>query len=151
MTSVLALKWDDLPRSAGAKFVGPWFRVDEDRLPMFDRATYVDSNSVELAGTNFPDGLIEGFHLLALLDHLTNEVLHVDDPRWTGWNYGLDRVRFVSPVTVNDRIRVAGRIAEVIPRGEDQLVLLHCTIDVEGRSKPGMVAEWRVLWTVADS
>lgn len=150
MISQLALKWDDLPNSAGAEFVGPWFTVEEDRLSMFDRATYVDTNSVELTGTNFPDGLIEGFHLLALLDHLTNEVLHVDDPRWTGWNYGLDKVRFVSPVTVNDKIRVAGTIAEVSPRGDDQLLLLKCTIEVAGREKPGMVAEWRVLWSVDD-
>lgn len=150
MTTSVALKWEDLPNSAGAEFLGPWFSVEEDRLPMFDRATYVDANPVELTGTNFPDGLIEGFHLLALLDHLTNEVLHVDHPGWTGWNYGLDKVRFVSPVTVHDKIRVAGSIAEVTPRGEDSLVLLRCTIEVEGRDKPGMVAEWRVLWTVGD-
>lgn len=150
MTVQLAIKWEDLPTSAGAEFVGPWFSVEEDRLPMFDRATYVDANSVELTGANFPDGLIEGFHLLALLDHLTNEVLHVDDPRWTGWNYGLDKVRFVSPVTVHDRIRVRGTIDEVMPRGEDQLLLLGCAIEVEGREKPGMVAQWRVLWTVEE-
>lgn len=148
MTQSLALQWDELPTSAGAPFVGPWFTVDADRLPMFDRATYVDSNAVELTGSNFPDGLIEGFHLLALLDHLTNEVLHVDDPRWTGWNYGLDKVRFVSPVTIHDQIRVTGTIADVTARGDDQLVLLHCVIEVQGREKPGMTAQWRVLWTL---
>jgi acyl dehydratase len=151
MTVRAVATWDDIPSLVGREFESSWFTVDDDRLRLFDRATYVDENAVALTGAEYPDGLIEGFHLLALLDHLTNEVLQVDDPRWGGWNYGLDRVRFVSPVTTKDRIRVVGSVLEVTPRGDAQLVLIDCAIEVEGRDKPGMTARWRVLWTLDEA
>lgn len=148
MTTIVRLPWDELGASIGREFIGSWFSVADDRLALFDRATYVDENAVAFADTEYPFGLIEGFHLLSLLDHLTNEVLQIENPHWSGWNYGLDKVRFVSPVTTKDRIRVVGSIKEVTSRSSGQLVLIDCAIEVEGRDKPGMTAQWRVLWTI---
>jgi hypothetical protein len=132
----------------GQPFRSEWFQVDPDRLPIFDQATYVDDNPNPVDSDLYPEDLIEGFHLLGLLDHLINPVVFIDDPAWSGWNYGFDRVRFVSTVTARERIRVSGHVGQVKPRDKGRYeVLLNCTIEVEGREKPAMVAEWRVVWT----
>jgi acyl dehydratase len=143
----VSVPWIEVPSLAGQEFVGEWLSVGADRLHHFDIASYTDENANTMDPNFYPGGLIEGFHLLALLDHLVNAVLFVEDPLWAGWNYGLDRVRFVSPITTEDALRVRGEVITVEPRGNGFLVLIHCTLDVQGRDKPGVTAEWRVLWT----
>ena len=139
--------WDDLRALEGKTFTGEWFTVDADRLDQFDHATHTDENPDLPEGADYPDGLVEGFYLLALLDHLvTTAMAAVDGPEVYGWNYGFDKVRFTSPVLAGQPIRVHGRIAEVTPRAEGCLALLDVRIEVEGREKPACVAAWRVLW-----
>ncbi|MEU9345279.1 hypothetical protein AB0D74_29165 [Streptomyces sp. NPDC048278] len=145
---MVSVSWGDAPSIVGREFIGSWFSASAERNSAFDEVTYVVDNEHALDGGNFPAGLMEGFYVLALLDHLVNEVVHIDDPRWSGWNYGLDRVRFVSPLTVDDRFRVRGTVREVTPRKGGYLVCLECSYEVEGRARPAMVAEWRVLWTL---
>lgn len=147
---VVSAPWAGVPGLAGKPFVGSWFSVSPQRNSAFDDVTYINDNPHPLHGGNFPDGLLEGFYQVALLDHLVNEVLYVEDPRWSGWNYGLDRVRFVSPLSTTDRFRVRGTVREVSGRGDGYVVTSDCTYDVEGRDKPSMVATWRVLWTLED-
>lgn len=142
--------WARVEDLAGRDFLGSWFSPTPQRNSAFDDVTYVNENPHPLQGGNFPDGLLEGFYQVALLDHLVNEVLFVDDARWSGWNYGLDRVRFTSPLSTKNRFRVRGTVAEVTPRGDGYVVVVDCTYDVEGRDKPSMVATWRVLWTLED-
>jgi hypothetical protein len=144
---LVSAAWDDVPGLKGQHFRGSWFSASPERNTAFDTVTYVADNGHELAGGGYPDGLMEGFYVIALLDHLVNEVLFADDPGWSGWNYGLDRVRFVSPLTTHDRFRVRGTVADVITRDDGYLMVLDCTYVVEGRDKPAMVATWRVLWT----
>lgn len=124
-----------------------YLQVDQAHLDGFDFATYVSENVHELDAALYQPGLIEGFQLLALFDHLANAALYVDDRSWAGWNYGFDHVRFVSEVTTSDRIRLSGTVSAVEPRGSRYLVTLDCTLEVEGREKPGVVATWKVMWT----
>ena len=55
-------------------------------------------------------------------------------------NYGLDKVRFVSPVPVGSKIRMNAVIAEVTEvRGGYQFAVDQ-TIEIEGGTKPAVVA-----------
>lgn len=134
----------DLPALKGRRLVGDWFAVDADRVPLFEHATYVDQNLHVMDG--YPDQLVEGFHLVALLDHLLNRMLRVGDDATFGWNYGLDRVRFVSPVLAGERMRAHVHVTEVRPRGEGFLTRFDVDVEVEGRERPGFVAEQWVYW-----
>lgn len=145
---VASAEWDAIDTLIGREFVSEWLTVSDERVTQFEESSYVDTNPNAVNVDLYPDGLIEGFHLLALLDYLTNQVSFVEDPAWSGWNYGLDKVRFVSVVTTSDRIRVRGTIDSITPRGDNALVLYNSVIEVEGRQKPGVTAEWRVLWTL---
>lgn len=145
----LTASWDNVSALAGTEFTGDWFAVDADRLPLFDHATYTDENINQVEESGYPENLVEGFHLLSLLDHLVNRAVHVSGPGVFGWNYGFDKVRFTSPVTAGEPIRVRGRVTEVAARGAGYLVRFDVRIEVEGRDKPAMIADWRVLWETA--
>ena len=131
----------DLRALEGRELVGDWLQVDPEREGQFFRGAYLDLTYGEGLGPEYPEGLVEGFHLLALLDYLSAAILG----RFHGFNYGLDRVRFVSPVTVHDRVRLRLHVDTVAPRGEGFLVTYDCTLEVEGRDRPGLVARWLVL------
>jgi len=138
-----------LPELIGSTVVTPWFIVDEDRASMFERGTYLDSYPQpyeEEDGEAYGEGLVEGFHLLGLIDYLLNHVIHCDE-RVVPWNYGLDRVRFVSPVHLSDRFRLRGTLTGAeIRRGQGVLVALDLECEVEGRDRPGFVATQHALW-----
>ena len=141
-----SVAFEALPSLVGQTFVGDWFAVDADRLEAFDTATYLDASAHPLDASLYPDGMVEGFHLLALLDHMMNGILYLEGPSAFGWNYGFDRVRFVSPIHVGERMRLTGTIGEVRPREDGFLVRQDCVVEVENRDRPGFVADWWVYW-----
>ena len=85
----LEVSFDELPGLCGRAFMGPWFSVDPARLALFDHVIYTDENPHPLAASDYPDEMVEGFHLVGLLDHLMNHIFYLQGPQAFGWNYGL--------------------------------------------------------------
>lgn len=131
-------------------FVSPWIEIDREHLAQFAWSTYLDPEHTDLTvSKNNPLGpeLVDGFLLLSLLTalHFNNSPLHADG--LYGLNYGLDRVRFTSQVFLGERIRCVTVVDSVEDRGEGRrLIKTTNTIEVEGRDKPAMVAEWISLF-----
>jgi acyl dehydratase len=128
--------------------VTDWFNVTQERIQQFADATldhqwiHVD---VERARRESPfkAPIAHGFLTLSLLPHFMHEAFQIKDGIKLGVNYGLNRVRFVSPVRAGSNIRA--RIAlqslkEVPPNGVE--VVFNATVEVEGGEKPCCVAEW---------
>ena len=68
-----------------------------------------------------------------------------------GINYGSDKVRFIQPVKVNDRIRAHVRIEKVSARpGGQYLTKTRTTIEIENETKPALVAEILSLYIVGE-
>ena len=149
---VLALifEFDDLPNLVGREFRGPWMTVDEHHLELFDEAVYANENPHPFDPSFYPERLVEGFHLIGLLDHLQNPLIRLSSGRLTGWNYGFDRLRFTSPVSAGEPLRLTGAIASVTARGDGFLVGSDCAIEVRSRDKPAMVASWLTLFYRGD-
>ncbi|BBE32368.1 hypothetical protein [Sphingosinicella microcystinivorans] len=63
------------------------------------------------------------------------------------FNYGFNRIRFVTPVPVNARIRGAFRVlgVEDRPNGK-RTVTFEAKVEIEGQNKPALVAEWLSAW-----
>ena len=63
-------------------------------------------------------------------------------------NYGFDRLRLVSPVPVDHRVRGHFRVIDVRPADEQGRVVVKiaATIDIEGSDRPAAVAEWLTIW-----
>jgi acyl dehydratase len=56
-------------------------------------------------------------------------------------NYGLDRVRFLQPVTVGSRVRAVTEVVSAEASANGCRVGLRTTVEIEGASKPALVAE----------
>lgn len=147
---VLTATFDELPTLVGRAYRGDWFAVEPSRIPVFAHASYLDETAHEVDEADYPDELLEGFHLLSLLDYLISHAVRIAPGPWACWNYGLDRVRFVSPVTAGERMRVRGVIGAVEPRGTGHLVLHRNVVEVAGREKPGFTADLWALWRRTD-
>lgn len=135
-------RFDDLPGMVGTKFVSPWMTVDDEHTTMFDDSTYFDPDEWGWDVESFPNTMIEGLHLLSLIPLLGNRALPFPESDAFVVAYGFDRVRFVSPVYIGQPIRLRGEIAEVRPKDEGYLMLQRCELEVEGRDRPGLVADF---------
>ncbi len=86
--------------------------------------------------------IAHGFLTLSLLSRLSREAIEVEGEFGMRINYGLNRVRFPAPVPVGSRIRARLKVQAVDDfEGGHQIVWL-ATVDVEGKEKPALVAEW---------
>ncbi len=121
-----------------------WLEVTQDRVNLF--ADAVDDHQwihvdPERAAAESPFGgpIAHGFLSLSLATKFWTELFELEGVT-TKVNYGLDKVRFVSPVQVGARVRMNAVIAEVteIPGGFQFTV--DQTVEIEGGSKPALVA-----------
>lgn len=135
------------PELKGQKFISPWFTMDAHISEMFEEATYLDQNPHAYDGrAGYGEGLVEGYHLLGMIDHLCNHAIWCERD-WIAWNYGLDSVRFTSVIRVSDYFRLSGTVKDVITRPDGRhLLVLDIVAQVKGREKPGFVAVQRILW-----
>jgi acyl dehydratase len=132
--------------------VTDWFNITQERVQQFADATldhqwiHVD---VERARRESPFGapIAHGFLTLSLLSHLMHEAMEIKQGLRLAVNYGLNRVRFVSPVRVGSNIRARmalQSLKDVPPNGME--VVFNATVEVEGGDKPCCVADWVVRY-----
>ncbi len=127
-----------------------WLVIAQDRINAFADATgdhqwiHVDPGRAR-AETPFGATIAHGFLTLSLLSALMRDAIRVDGPRMT-LNYGLNRVRFVSPVPSGSRIRARVALAAIDDRADSIQATWGVTIEREGGDKPAVVAEWIVRY-----
>ena len=136
----------DLEKAVGQE-IGPteWFMIDQARVSGFADDTedhqwiHVDPERAKAGPFGGP--VAHGFLTLSLIPHLMGELRRVEGVRM-GVNYGLDRVRFPSPVLVGRRIRARATVTSLDKIAGDAVqVVTLVTIEVEGSQKPACVAE----------
>jgi acyl dehydratase len=128
-----------------------WQLVDQAQINLFADATldrqfiHVDP---ELAAKVSPykTTIAHGFLTLSLIPYLGASTKPVDTAIYEGLmmgiNYGLDKVRFPSPVKVDSRVRARRELVSVELVNPTTLQLKQkVTVEIEGQPKPGCVAE----------
>ncbi len=111
-----------------------WTTVDSEHLGLFAEATYITDRHTDMTIPNnspIDPGYLDGFLLLGMIIHFQwNRFPFRDDDTWA-LNYGLDRVRFPTPVWIDERIRCH---IDLVEAGERQpgriLVKTRNTIEV---------------------
>jgi acyl dehydratase len=124
--------------------VGDWFTVDQATIDKFADATgdhqWIHVDKERAAKGPFGTTVAHGYLTLSLLPKLAESALQVDDVRM-GVNYGLNRVRFPSPVPSGSRIRARLRLLSYEPIGGGAQLVMEVTMEREGGDKPVCVAE----------
>ena len=120
-----------------------WLEITQDRVDRFADATddyqwiHVDPERAKDGPFGAP--IAHGFLTLSLAVKFWTELLDVTDVT-TKVNYGLDKVRFVSPVKVGARVRMSAVIAEVAEVPGGYQLTVDQTIELEGAPKPAVIA-----------
>ena len=88
--------------------VSPWIEVTQERIDTFAKAIddfqWIHVDPARAKGSPFGGTIAHGFLTLSLLSHLSERTFGFTD-RKMGVNYGLNRVRFTSPVPSGSRVR----------------------------------------------
>ena len=136
----------ELPSLVGTELgTSDWHEVTQDSVNLFADATgdhqwiHVD---VERAKRESPFGgpIAHGYLTLSLLVPLLAQVVAVSDAVM-GVNYGLNKVRFPSPVPVGSKVRATATLKEVSEFSGGLQYTLAVTVEREGGDKPVCVAE----------
>ena len=121
-----------------------WVTIDQQRINLFADATgdhqWIHIDPEKAAKGPFGTPIAHGFLTLSLIPDLSAKAMRVNDTRM-GVNYGLNRVRFPSPVPVDSRVRAVIKLVSYEPIEGGAQVTTEVTIEREGSSKPVCVAE----------
>ena len=149
-TSVFTRIEDAKARLGEEVGISDWMLIDQRRVDAFAEVTgdrqwiHID---VERARRESPFGatIAHGYLTLSLLAKFAQECIRIEGIK-LAVNYGLNRVRFASPVIVGSRLRARFVLGEVsdIPGGA-QLVW-QALIEIEGGDKPACAAEMVTRW-----
>ena len=127
--------------------VSDWVLIDQDRINKFADATtdhqfiHVDP---EQATPVFGSTIAHGFLSLSLVAGIPfdQEIGLVLEGTKMGLNYGLDKVRFLSPVPVDSEVRIRMKCIDISEKNPGQyLAKTEVTMEIKGIEKPAFVAE----------
>jgi len=129
---------------------GDWMTVTQEMINDFAKATgdhqwiHVDVEKA-IKFSPFKKPVAHGFMSVSLLSKMLEELIHVKSAQM-GVNYGLNKVRFPSPVIVDSRLRLVGGISKIEDYSETGLkITWNCTVEIEGSEKPACFAEFLSL------
>lgn len=142
-------------KAAVGERVGPteWREITQDQVNLFADATddhqwiHVDVEKAKAGPFGGP--IAHGYLSLSLLPSFMQRLFRVQGIRM-GINYGLNKVRFPTPVPVGAKIRASAEIVEVKDTPAGVLSTLRVTLEVDGKDKPACVAESLSLYVPAE-
>lgn len=132
--------------AVGAKLgESQWLTIDQERIDTFAEATgdhqwiHVDPKKAK-AGP-FGRTIAHGYLTFSLINMFLPELFRAEGMTM-GVNYGADRLRFPAPVPVGSRVRAIGELVKAEPiEGNAVQTTVRVTIEIEGSTKPGCVAD----------
>ena len=139
---------DELRASLGSEIaVSEWFEIGQDRIDSFADTTedhqwiHVDTERAA-AESPFKTTIGHGFLSLSMLAPIMMRTVRVAGDFRHGINYGLNRVRFPTPVPAGSRIRGHISLKELDEHAWGVQTVWGVLVEVEGNPKPCVVAEW---------
>jgi acyl dehydratase len=122
-----------------------WTVIDQHRIDQFAEATadyqwiHVDT---ERAAREMPGGktIAHGYLTLSLIPGLTASFVEVPNLE-RAINFGVNKVRFITPVVVGSRVRARAKILQARQRAGALMLTSEIRIEVENERKPACIAE----------
>lgn len=123
-----------------------WVTIDQNRINQFAECTgdhqFIHVDPERAKQTPFGSTIAHGFLSLSLIPKLIEGLLVLPEGAKMVVNYGLDSVRFIQPVKVDSRVRLAVKVVDVNEKNPGQwLIKALCTLEIEGQQKPAYIAE----------
>jgi acyl dehydratase len=143
-----------LAKAAGEELgISDWVLVDQARIQAFAEATgdyqwiHLDEERAR-AESPWKTTIAHGYLTLSLLPMLNQQIIKLEGVK-ASINYGLDKLRFPSPVPAGKRVRARLKLLSLEPAGEGRhLARYSTTIEIEGSERPACVAENLAMYLV---
>jgi acyl dehydratase len=140
-----SLKIRDLESRVGEEIaVSPWVDMPQERIDLFAKATedfqWIHVDRERAKQSEFGTTIAHGYLTLSMLPKLIESTFEFSD-RKMGVNYGLNKVRFTSPVPAGAKIRGRFTLAKYEKLDGGVQTTWSVTIERQGEEKPAMVAE----------
>ncbi len=124
--------------------VTDWYEITQERINLFADATgdhqWIHTDPDKAEEGPFGATIAHGYLTLSLANLFLPDLLQVSQVSM-GINYGVNKVRFPSPVIVGSRVRANGTISEVTEIAGGVQVIVVITIEIEDDPKPACVVE----------
>jgi len=143
--AILTVTVTDLPSLQGKELgSSSWLNISQERINTFADATgdhqYIHVDPERAKDGPFGGTIAHGFLTLALFIPLWSEILEVSDAS-TFVNYGLDKVRFTSPVPAGSNVRLTASVKTVTEVKGGYQIHVDGIIEIEGQERPAVVVE----------
>lgn len=140
---------DELRQRTGQEVgVSSWLELTQDRIDQFALATgdnqWIHTDPARAQASPLGGTIAHGFLTLSLLSTLAHEAIPLEDNFAHRLNYGLNRVRFTAPVPSGSRIRGRFALQAITDFAGGSQLTYAATIEIEGATKPALVAEWLI-------
>ncbi|MBK3749860.1 MaoC family dehydratase [Stutzerimonas balearica] len=127
-----------------------WLTVDQERVDRFADCTgdhqFIHIDPERARETPFGGTIAHGFLSLSLMPMLMEGLMVTPAGTRMGVNYGLDSLRFIQPVRVGSRVRLALTLLDAYEKNPGQWLLKgRAVMEIEGAEKPAYVAETLAL------
>jgi acyl dehydratase len=123
--------------------VGDWISISQADIDMFAKATndhqwiHVDPQRCEKESP-FHTTIAHGYLTVTLMPNSLYQSIEPDPVYQSLLNYGVDKIRFIEPVRVNDKIRFMSTLIKIEQKTSGKLFYFETTAQIEGRDKPAM-------------
>jgi acyl dehydratase len=122
-----------------------WMTIDQKRVDIFADATddhqWIHVDSTQASSGPFGSTIAHGYLTLSLVPRLLDQLLTISD-QVRGTNYGIDRVRFTSPVPVGSDIRLAAQLTAAHVRDDGGVQYkIAVRVELRGQDRPAMLGE----------
>ncbi len=125
--------------------VSEWVEITQDRINLFADATddhqWIHVDPVRAKDGPFGACIAHGYLTLSLVSRFLPEIVDVRGTKM-GINYGCEKIRFLAPVLVGNRLRGRGELIAA-ERTKDQALqaTIRVTVEMEGKDRPACVAD----------
>jgi acyl dehydratase len=132
--------------------VSEWVTVDQAMIDKFADCTgdhqwiHVDAERARRESP-FRKTIAHGYLTLSLVAALAQDLGMVPENTQAAFNYGLDKVRFITAVKSGTRIRLRMTMMSIENKGPGQyLMKASNTVEIEGEERPALIAETLVMF-----
>lgn len=134
--------------------VSRWFLIDQERIDRFADVTedlqYIHVDAERAKGTVFGGTIAHGYLTLSMLACMAAETIPHLENMAMGLNYGMNSLRFLAPVRSGKNIRGRFSLRDFSERAPSSWKAdIDVAVEIEGESKPALVAEWVLIMTVS--
>lgn len=144
----------ELDKYIGREF-GPtaWVELDQGKIDQFAHLTldrqFIHIDPVNAKRTPFGGTIAHGFLTLSMLAYFQSQANVLPMGTMMGVNYGLNKVRFLQPVKSGQRVRGRLQPLSFVTKAPGQILATYeMSVEIEGESKPALVAETLTMFYV---